>query len=330
MVKAVILAAGKSTRTYPLTLTKPKPLLKVGRKSLLEHNLEQLNGLVDEVIIVVGYRKGMIKNFLKNKRYKFKIRFVEQREQLGTGHALLQTERLIRDSFILLMGDDLYDRKDIKKCMRYKYCILAKRMKDPSNFGVLQVIGKNVKNIIEKPQLYFSNLANCALYVLDEKIFKVIKKLKKTKRGEYEITDAIKDLAKKEDINYVTANKWVPVGYPWNLFDVKDLFKIKGNAIGERCKIKGKVKNSIVMDSTTIEKGSIIEDSIIGENVYFKGEIKSVRNAVSRVKGVYAKAGKLGAVVGDNSKLRNVEIKAGVKIWPNKSISNKIIKEDVI
>ena len=59
--QAVILAAGKSTRTYPLTLTTPKPLLKVGNKTLLEYNLDQLNGLVKEVIIVVGYKKSMLK-----------------------------------------------------------------------------------------------------------------------------------------------------------------------------------------------------------------------------------------------------------------------------
>ena len=60
-MQAVILAAGKSTRTYPLTLTRPKPLLKVANKTLLEHNLDNLVGIVDEVIIVVGYKKKLNK-----------------------------------------------------------------------------------------------------------------------------------------------------------------------------------------------------------------------------------------------------------------------------
>ena len=66
-MQAVILAAGKSTRTYPLTLTKPKPLLKVANKTLLEHNLENLNNIVDEAIIIVGYRKNLIKKHIGNK-----------------------------------------------------------------------------------------------------------------------------------------------------------------------------------------------------------------------------------------------------------------------
>src|SRR3989338_554814 len=105
-MQAIILAAGKSTRTFPLTLTRPKPLLKVGKKTLLEHNLEQLDGLFDEVILVVGYKKEMLTNFIdkiKN-NYKFKIRFVEQKEQLGTGHALLQVKDIVKDKFLLMMG----------------------------------------------------------------------------------------------------------------------------------------------------------------------------------------------------------------------------------
>ena len=73
-MQAVILAAGKSTRTYPLTLTRPKPLLKVANKTIIEHNLEQLSGLVDEVIIVVGYKSEMIKDFLNDKFGKIKIK----------------------------------------------------------------------------------------------------------------------------------------------------------------------------------------------------------------------------------------------------------------
>ena len=60
-MQAVILAAGKGIRTYPLTLTRPKPLLTTANKTILEHNLEQLQGLIKEVIIVIGYKGDMIK-----------------------------------------------------------------------------------------------------------------------------------------------------------------------------------------------------------------------------------------------------------------------------
>ncbi len=328
-MQAIILAAGKSTRTYPLTLTKPKPLLKIGQKTLLEHNLEQLDGLFDEVVLVIGYKKEMITNFvgkIQNK-YKFKIRLVEQKEQLGTGHALLQVKDIVKDKFLLMMGDDLYSKRDVENCIKHDYCVLAKKVKDPSNFGVLEVIGRNVKNIIEKPQLRFSDLANCALYVLDKKIFDEIEKLKKSKRNEYELTSAIKLLAQKIDVPYVLAKEWIPVGYPWDLFNVKALWGIDGNAIGDNCKIKGNVKDSIVMDNTIIEKNAYIENSIIGESVYFSGIAKATDNVISIVKELPRDAGRLGAIIGDGVKAEDVNIKPGCKIWPGSKIKGEIVED---
>src|SRR3989344_125654 len=111
-MQAVILAAGKSTRTYSLTITKPKPLLKVANKTLLEHNLDNLNNIADEVIIVVGYKKNLIKKCIGKKYKNLKIKFVEQKQQLGTAHAVSLGEGHIKDRFVLLMGDDIYSRED--------------------------------------------------------------------------------------------------------------------------------------------------------------------------------------------------------------------------
>ena len=98
-MQAVILAAGKSTRTYPLTLTRPKPLLKVANKALIEHNLDNLNGIVDEAIIVIGYKKDLIKKHIGKKYKNIKIRYVVQKQQLGTGHAVLTVERYVKTGF---------------------------------------------------------------------------------------------------------------------------------------------------------------------------------------------------------------------------------------
>ena len=66
-MKAVLLCAGKSTRTYPLTLTRPKPLLQVANTTILEHNLTQLQGLVSEAVLIVGYKKDMIQQRIGKK-----------------------------------------------------------------------------------------------------------------------------------------------------------------------------------------------------------------------------------------------------------------------
>ena len=89
-MKAVILAAGKSTRTYPLTLTRPKPLLPILNKPILAHQLDALHGLIDEAVIVVGYLQEQIHERFGDAYRGIRMTYVEQREQLGTGHAVLQ------------------------------------------------------------------------------------------------------------------------------------------------------------------------------------------------------------------------------------------------
>ncbi len=324
-MQAVILAAGKSTRTYPLTLTKPKPLLKVANKTLLEHNLDNLNYIVDEVIIVVGYKKNLIKKHLGNKYKNIRIKYVEQKQQLGTGNALLMAEKYIKNEFISLYGDDIYSKKDFENIIKYKYSILTNKVENPQLFGVIVEKNKILVNLIEKPKKFVSNLVNTGLYKLDKKFFVLLKKLKKSKRNEYELTDAINDLSKAERINCVISKYWIPIIYPLDLLKADRILrknknivgknskiygKIQNSAVGDNCIIKGNVKNSIVMDKTIIDKNSFVKNSIIGEKVYFSGKASQ-------------------AVIADNSQLVNVIIKPGCKISPNKLIKNKIIEHDV-
>jgi len=340
-MQAVILAAGSSTRTYPLTLTKPKPLLKAANKTLLEHNLDALEGTSKEVIIVVGYKKDMIKDFLKNKYKNFKITFIEQPEQIGTGHALLQAEKFIKGRFILLMGDNIYSKLDIKNISSYPYSILTKKEKNPGLFGVVVQNNSILADIVEKPKSFVSDIISCALYAFDKKIFFLLKKVRKSKRGEYEITDAIKQLSMEEEIHCIESKQWLPIGYPWDLLEADKILrngknlvgknikidgKIENSSVGNNCIIKGKIKNSIVMDDSVIDDG-IVEDSIIGENVYFKGIAESGKNVKSIVNGKPVLAARLGAIIADNVKAENVNIKPGCKIWPNKNIKGKIDKD---
>ena len=103
-MKAVIMAAGKSTRTYPLTLTRPKPLLPVLGKSILAWQIEALAPLVDGVVIVVGYRQEMIREQFGKEYRGVPISYVEQLEQRGTGHAVLQCAAHVDGPFLVQNG----------------------------------------------------------------------------------------------------------------------------------------------------------------------------------------------------------------------------------
>ena len=168
--------------------------------------------------------------------------------------------------------------------------------------------------------------------------------IKKSRRNEYELPDAVKLLSKNESIHCVKTKNWMPIGYPWDLLKADRILRkgrnvigrntkisgtVKNSSIGNNCIVKGNVSNSIVMDNSIIDKGSVVEESVIGSNVYFKGKILAKSNAFSIVKGKKIKTGKLGAVIADNVKAKNVTVNAGCKIWPNKKISNKTISKDM-
>jgi len=342
-MQAVILAAGKSTRTYPLTLTRPKPLLKAANKTILGYNLEALKGIADEIIIVVGYKKEMIMDFIKKKYSKLNVIFIEQKEQLGTGHAISILKGKVKGRFILLMGDNIYSAGDIKNVIKHKYSILVNKVKNPELFGVVKEKNGILTDIIEKPKEFISDLASCALYSFDKGIFNALEKVKKSERGEYEITDAIKGISLKEKVYCIKSKSCFQISFPWDLLMADKAIrkgkntigrnsKIKGavenSSIGDNCIINGGVKNSIIMDNTIIEKNSVVEDSIIGENVRFSGKIISKNNAYSIVKNKKIKIDKAGAIIGDNVRADCVKIHPGSKIWPNKKISGEI-KNDI-
>jgi len=338
-MQAVILAAGSSTRTYPLTLTKPKPLLKVASKTILEYNLEALKGIAEEIIIVVGYKKDMIKNSIKKNYPNLNIKFVEQKEQLGTGHAVSILKDKIKNKFILLMGDNIYSEKDINEVSKHKYSILVKKVKNPELFGVVKEENSILTDVIEKPTKFISDLVSCALYSFDNKIFDFLENIKKSERKEYELTNAIKILSGKEKIHCIKSSFCFQISFPWDLLTAdkeirgnKNIIgknsKINGNvknsSIGNNCIIDGNVKNSIIMDDVTIDKDSIIEDSVIGENVHFNGIAKSSKNVESIVKGKKVIVDNIGVIIGDNVKAEDVKIKPGCKIWPNQKIKGEI------
>ena len=284
-MKAVILCAGKATRTYPLTLTRPKPLLTVANKPLLQHTLEQLDELkvVDEVILVVGYKKEMLYSWVeKNKHiFSFSISFVEQKEQKGTGHAMACAREKITSPFLLLHGDDMYFADDMKKLLKQDCAFLVKKIAQPEQFGI--VIGKQKKGkmllekIIEKPKEFVGDLANIGCYKFGSGIFSL--DIKPSGRGEVEIVDYLTALAQQHDVVCIEAEQWVPIPFSWSLLDankyVLQRLKPKNEgAVEQNVTIKGAVsigKGTVIKSNSYLEGPIIIgENCTIGPNCYLR------------------------------------------------------------
>ncbi len=303
-MQALILAAGKGERLRPLTETRPKVMLPIANKPILQHNLEQLKGMVDSAIIVVGYMGSAVRQHFGDEFHGIRLSYVEQKEQLGTGHAVMQAKRSLSGRFILMMGDDLYRKADIKECIKSDLAILT-MPGDTRNFGACVAKGGMLADIVEKSEKPPSNLMNTGLYVLDERVFG--QEMKKSPRGEYEITDAVKALAAKDGVRCVEGSGWMPVGYPWKMLEASEAILnetgpqihpeasisekavIEGPvAIGKGAKLKNcvirayscigegavignfvEIKGSIIMSGTKVPHLSYIGDSVIGSGCNF-------------------------------------------------------------
>ncbi|MEK6968117.1 MAG: bifunctional sugar-1-phosphate nucleotidylyltransferase/acetyltransferase [Nanoarchaeota archaeon] len=265
--QAVLLCAGRSTRAYPLTANRPKPLLKVANVTLLEHNLLQLEGLVKEVIIITGFETQQIKDFVSNLKIDLKIKTVQQERQLGTGHAVLQAQPQIRGRFLVLNGDVMYSKLDISRLAKSKCAVLGISVEDSSQYGVILTKAGFVTSIVEKPQQKMAGYANAGAYVFDENVFVVLKKIKKSTTGEYYLTEAIGELAKTEKVELESVKDyWLHISYPWDLLSANEF-------------MLSKMKHVIAKD-TLIEKGvtlkgtiSVGSRTVIKSGVYIEGPV---------------------------------------------------------
>lgn len=233
--QAVIMCAGKGTRLAPLTDEIPKVLIEINGKTLLEYKLEILNNLVEEVILVVGYKKEKVIERFKDNYKNLKITYCFQEKQIGTGNAIEITKDLILDKFLILNGDDIYSDEDIKKLCNEELAMLGKNIniEDSEKFGMIKLDeNNNFIEIIEKPKTYVSNLANINCFLLDKTIFE--KKLSPSIRGEYELTDYLNFLVEKnKKIKVITTQgKWLPINSFEELKYAKNTLK---SIIYEKC-----------------------------------------------------------------------------------------------
>lgn len=183
------MAAGLGTRMGELTKDTPKALLKVRDRSILEETLASLPDEIDEVVIVVGYLGDRIREALGPVFLERKITYVEQNELKGTGHALMQAKDVLRGRFLVLMGDDLYAKKDLEEMLKHPLSILVREMDydDPADSSGLVSADSsgNLADIRERVPKKRGDLVNCAAYVLDERYFALPLKLAGDRSKEY-------------------------------------------------------------------------------------------------------------------------------------------------
>lgn len=225
--KVVIAAAGQGTRMLNLAKNKPKSLINVQRKPFLSYLLDNLlNAGYKELILVVGYKEELMREFLKE--YSYKATVVNQFEILGPKEKEYGTACPLKcvknitgqEDFLAVYGDNLYSVEDLEAMnISDSYTYIAGFFhQHPEKYGVLFEKNGFLEKIVEKPKEHIGNLINTGLYKFTPEIFEAISKIKKSPRGEYELTDAVSILAKKKKVKVKQIQDyWLDFGNPGDI-----------------------------------------------------------------------------------------------------------------
>jgi UDP-N-acetylglucosamine diphosphorylase/glucosamine-1-phosphate N-acetyltransferase len=292
-MKAVVLAAGEGVRLQPITATRPKHLIKVGGKPILEYCLDALKASgITEVIIVTHYMGDAIRQYFGDgERMGLKIAYVEQAEMLGTGNAVSVVEPYVDGDFVLVYGDLLFAPEAVANVIHLYEAekpaavMAVVSVEKPESYGVVELENeKIVKRIIEKPaaEKSPSNLANAGLYLFSKEIFDKIKQTKASIRGEWELTDALSLLIEGNKTvlaSKISKDDWVDIGRPWDLLEANS-WALKRT----EHKVYGTMENGAhligpvtVAETARIRSGAYVEGptfigegSDIGPNCYIR------------------------------------------------------------
>jgi len=278
MIKtALILAAGEGTRMMPLTATKPKPLLPVAGRPMIEWSIEALKKAgVSEIHVLVGSNEEKLRAALKG------VKFIKQEKREGTASAVGCAEGHIKEPFICMNGD-LVVEESVFSGVAKAYekhggnIITVTRARQPEHFGVIELDkSEKVASIEEKPQKPKSDYLNAGVYVFEPKIFEHIKKTKKSSRGEYEITDTLREAGAH---GFVYEGYWLDVGKPWDMLDANEFYLKKMKPV-----VKGQVhKNAVLEGDVSVGEGTVVRsgayiigpvvigrDCVIGPNCFIR------------------------------------------------------------
>jgi len=321
MKQAVILAAGEGQRLRPFTVTKPKVMLSIADKPILQYVVESLaqNG-IRNIVIVVGYRREQIFDYMgAGEQFGVDIVYITQERQLGTAHALAQAKDAVEDEFLILPGDNLIEADTIARFVAMKpTAVLVKKVENTARYGVVTTENGVVKDIEEKPREAKSNIVNTGIYAFTREIFDFFD-------AELDIPDVLNSMLAQ---GYVisaqeTDGTWLDVVYPWDILSLNDAILRQipadlGGSIEAGASVKGLV--SVGKDTLIRSNSYIVGPVVIGENCDI-GPNVSILPATS---------------IGDNvvispfSEIKNSVIGDDVSVGPGSIMQDSVIDEGCV
>jgi len=321
MKQAVILAAGEGQRLRPFTVTKPKAMLSIADRPILQYVVEALaqNG-IRNIVIVVGYRRQQVFDYIgAGEQFGVDIVYITQERQLGTAHALAQAKDAVEGEFLILPGDNLIEADTIAQFIAMKpNAVLVKKVDDTTRYGVVTTEGGLVKDIVEKPKEAKGNIINTGIYAFTTEIFDFVK-------AELDIPDVLNNMLSQ---GYAigaqeTEGTWLDIVYPWDILSLNDavLRRIPANLGG-------------TIEAGTSVKGlvSVGKDTVIRSNSYLVGPVVIGQNCDIGPNVCILPATSIGdnVVISPFSEIENSVIGDDVNIGPGSIIQDSVIDEGCV
>ncbi len=311
-LKAIILAAGKGVRLWPLTENRSKHMIPVAGKPIVEHVVSAVRAAgIRSLVVVTQYRGDLIRKHIGDgARLGVTIEYVNQPDVSGTANAVFVTKDRVGDrDFLVVYGDlvvsshaitrvlDTYRRKGRKPTVGLV------PVSHPEFYGMASISGDRLIEIVEKPtpSQSPSTLANTGIYVLSPLVFDPLQATVRSGRGEFEITDTISSMAKSgTSVAWakISPSDWQDIGRPWDVLAVNAQLLARS-----RRKISGRIeRGATVTGQVTIQKGATIRTGAIVEGPAWIGE-DAVVGPIAHIR-AGTSIGR-GAVVGNFCEIKN-------------------------
>ena len=216
-LRGVVLAGGTGSRLMPLTKVTNKHLLPVGKKPMIYYPIEKLRGIgIEEILIVTGLEHmGDVVNLLgSGTNFGCRFTYKVQDQAGGIAQALALAENFAKGQpIVVILGDNIFE--DNLKEYSDKFLaqeqgarILLKQVENPKRFGVAEIVDDKVVSIVEKPEEPKTDYAVTGIYFYDDTVFDIIRTLKPSDRGEFEITHVNGAYIQKGQLGFNILNGW--------------------------------------------------------------------------------------------------------------------------
>lgn len=225
-IDAVIMAGGKGERLRPLTLTTPKPLLKVGDKCIIDYNVDSLISYgMENISVTVNYLGEQLVDHYKEKRNNIQIKCVREPNFLGTMGSVKFVDSFVNDT-VLVMNSDLFTNIDYEDFYLHflennaDMSVAAVPYSVNVPYGIFELTGRDIQGVKEKPT--YNYYANAGIYLIKKKLFDLI-----PDGVFYNATDFIDTLIAKHHkvIRYPLTGYWIDIGKHEDYQKAQDLVK---------------------------------------------------------------------------------------------------------